>query len=321
MNTLLVDIGDLRNIMVILCYLLLSFIATISIQSYFVRKYLRQSRVQSVLQRCKRFRHTLKRQNSFISLHQFTGKTALIFRRLQLLKVSQFANIAIRLNRAGIRGHRSVIIYLSAKIILPVFTALAVCLYYYVYEVNIFYYKNFFVMIFLSSLSTSAPNLYVSNLTTRRLQSLQRALPDTLDLLVICAEAGLTLDASLNYVIKELYLSAPEMADELSVTSMEINFLPERRSALQNLAQRVDIPNIRAIVAIFIQTEKYGTPLAQSLRYFSEEIRTRIILKAEEKAGRLPAILTIPMIVFILPSLFIVLIGPAIINILSHISK
>jgi tight adherence protein C len=136
-----------------------------------------------------------------------------------------------------------------------------------------------------------------------------------LDLLVICAEAGLSLDAALNRVADEMTASAPALADELALTSVELNFLPERRMALDNFARRADLPAIRGVVNTLIQTEKYGTPLSQSLRVLSAEFREQRMLRAEEKAARLPATLTVPMILFILPTLFIVLVGPAMIDV------
>ncbi|MGD9512350.1 MAG: type II secretion system F family protein, partial [Geminicoccaceae bacterium] len=166
-----------------------------------------------------------------------------------------------------------------------------------------------------------APDLYLRNAAAKRRHALQKALPDGLDLLVICAEAGLSLDAALNRVAEEVAVSAPELADELALTAVELNFLPERRQALANLAKRVDLPAARGVVNTLIQTEKYGTPLAQSLRVLSAEFREQRMLRAEEKAARLPATMTVPMILFILPTLFIVLVGPAMIDVYDNMTK
>jgi tight adherence protein C len=146
---------------------------------------------------------------------------------------------------------------------------------------------------------------------------LKRQLPDGLDLLVICAEAGLSLDAALNRVSRELGLSSPDLADELGLTAVELGFLPNRRQALMNLTKRTNLPPIRGVVNTLVQTERYGTPLAHSLRVLSAEFREERMLKAEEKAAKLPATLTVPMILFILPTLFCVLIGPAIIQVMD----
>ena len=126
--------------------------------------------------------------------------------------------------------------------------------------------------------------------------------------------AGLSLDATLGRVSQEMELACPELADELGLTGLELGFLPDRRKALQNLATRIELPVVRGVVNTLLQAEKYGTPLAQSLRIMSGESRNERIMKAEEKAARLPAMLTVPMIIFTMPPLFVVLIGRAVLN-------
>ena len=163
------------------------------------------------------------------------------------------------------------------------------------------------------------PELWVSNRTKKRQLALSKSLPDGLDLLVICAESGLSLDASLDRVANEIGGASPALAEELSLTSIELGFLPERRQALLNLNRRTNLPQVRGVVNTLMQTEKYGTPLSQSLRVLANEFRDQRLLKAEEKAARLPATLTVPMIVFILPVLFIVLIGPAVIKVMDNL--
>lgn len=149
---------------------------------------------------------------------------------------------------------------------------------------------------------------------------IQRALPDALDLLVICAEAGLSLDAALKRVAEEIGHTCPELGDELGLTAVELGFLPDRRSALHNLTRRCHLASLRGVVNTLQQTEKYGTPLSNALRVLSNEFRHERLMKAEEKAARLPVILTVPMIVFILPALMIVLIGPAAIRTIDAMS-
>ncbi|MCR5876430.1 type II secretion system F family protein [Phenylobacterium sp. J426] len=161
------------------------------------------------------------------------------------------------------------------------------------------------------------PRLLLKNLIQKRQLKIQKGLPDALDLFVICAEAGLSLDAALTRVAREIGASAPELADELGLTAVELGFLPDRREALLGLTRRVPTPQVRGLVNTLVQTEKYGTPLAQALRVLASEFRDTRMMKAEEKAARLPATLTVPMIAFILPPLFVVLIGPAIVQVLS----
>jgi tight adherence protein C len=161
------------------------------------------------------------------------------------------------------------------------------------------------------------PTLMLKNAIQKRRNKIQKGLPDALDLFVICAEAGLSLDAAVTRVGREIGPSAPELSDELGLTAIELGFLPDRREALLNLTHRVETPQIRGLVNTLVQTEKYGTPLAQSLRVLAGEFRDTRMMKAEEKAARLPATLTVPMIAFILPPLFVVLIGPAIVQVMN----
>jgi tight adherence protein C len=137
-------------------------------------------------------------------------------------------------------------------------------------------------------------------------------------MLVICAEAGLATDAALKRVVAETSRKSSVLGDELHQTALELSFMPERRQALENLAERAPVPSVVAFVNTLIQAEKYGTPLARAFKVLSQEQRAERMLRAEEKAGRLPATMTVPMMLFILPALFVVLIGPAILDIMDN---
>jgi len=237
--------------------------------------------------------------------------------RLKLLRGDEARETTDQLAKAGWRSRDAIVIYLGLRLALPFLGAIA----------------GFFALITLAPQATGtqkllgvllagivlgfAPVLGLRQAVKRRQIRLRRQLPDGLDLLVICAEAGLSLDAALTRVAREIGLSAPDLADELGLTAVELGFLPNRRQALMNLAKRTDLPPIRGVVNTLVQTERYGTPLAHSLRVLSAEFREERMLKAEEKAAKLPATLTVPMILFILPTLFIVLMGPAIIQVLA----
>jgi tight adherence protein C len=166
-----------------------------------------------------------------------------------------------------------------------------------------------------------APNLVVNNAAKKRQTAIQKQLPDCLDLFVICAEAGLGLEATFARVAREIAPNGAELADELGLTTIELGFLPNRQDALANLAKRVDLPSVRSLVNTLGQSERYGTPLAQSMRVLADEFRNERLMRAETKAARLPATLTIPMMVFILPPLFVVLIGPAAVQIVAALQK
>jgi tight adherence protein C len=161
------------------------------------------------------------------------------------------------------------------------------------------------------------PEWVVGWVVKKRKEKLDRALPDALDLMVVCTEAGLGLDAAFQRVSGEIGHSHPVLADELMLTSVELNILPRRQEALDNMMHRTGTPAIESVVNTLGQTERYGTPLGQSFRVLASDFREQRMLKAEAKAARLPAILTVPLVVFILPSLFAVLLGPAVIKSLN----
>jgi tight adherence protein C len=214
------------------------------------------------------------------------------------------------------------VIYLFLRLTLPlVFAAVALILIYGLHIITMPPLKTAAILIGATLIGAYGPEIYVKNKIAKRQHELRNGLPDALDLLVICAEAGQSLDAALNRVAREIAKTAPALADELALTSIELGLLPERRKALENLGKRADIPSIRGVINTLAQTEKYGTPLAQSLRILAAEFRNERMMRAETKAARLPAILTVPMIVFILPPLFIVLIGPAILRTIDTLSR
>lgn len=163
-------------------------------------------------------------------------------------------------------------------------------------------------------LGLKLPWFILNKIRKKRYLKIQRALSDTLDLMTVCAEAGLSMPAAMDRVSRELGTVYPEMAEELALTTIEINFYPDRNKALNNLAHRCDIKEVRGIVTVLTQTEKYGTPIAQALRVLASEFRQARMLRAEGKAARLPAVMTVPMILFILPTVFIVIMTPAVIN-------
>lgn len=235
--------------------------------------------------------------------------------RLKLLKTQQADAITLRLAQAGFRSKDALVIYLFAKLALPfVLGAVAVVL---VYVADLWAMSGMmklFVAIAAVVAGAYAPEVFVANIRQKRQQVLQKGLPDALDLLVICTEAGLALDAALTRVARETGPACPELAEELSICAVELGFLPDRRQALDNLSTRTALASIRGVVNALQQTEKYGTPLSLSLRVLSTEFRNDRMMRAEEKAARLPATLTVPLILFILPALFVVLLGPAVIS-------
>ncbi|MFM2130333.1 MAG: hypothetical protein RL477_1879 [Pseudomonadota bacterium] len=238
--------------------------------------------------------------------------------RLRLLQGNKTQDYRDRLATAGLRTREALIAFLFFKLVLPlVFGVAALVL---LGGFNLYGLSPMGqVVASLAAVVVGAfaPDIWIRNLAGKRRKALEKQLPDALDLLVICVEAGLSLDAALKRTAAELGRGAPEMADELSLASVELGFLPERAAALRNLGKRAGLKSLNAVVNALMQTEKFGTPLAQSLRVLAAEFRNQRLLRAEEKAARLPAVLTVPMVIFILPTLFIVLIGPAAISVID----
>lgn len=234
-----------------------------------------------------------------------------VVERLRLLQSSHARKIGEKLMQAGWRGKDAMVLYLFLKFALPMaFGVLAVTFLYVLSVLDVPDMTRLAIALVAVILGAYLPDIFTANAISRRRQKITKAMPDGLDLMVICAEAGLSLDAALERVGRELRQSWPEFADEIGLTSIELGFLPDRGQALQNLAKRVRISGMRGLVNTLAQTERYGTPLAQALRVLSAEMRQVRLMKAEEKAARLPAVLTVPMIIFIMPALFVVLIGP-----------
>jgi tight adherence protein C len=242
----------------------------------------------------------------------------MVVNKLNLIQKSQVGKINRMMINAGYRTKDAIFIFAFFQLVLPVFFLVVAIVASKIEFAHPFAtkWKPLFIL-GMAFLGLKLPSIIVMNARNKRYYEIQKSLSDTLDLMMICAEAGLSLAAALDRVSRELVLAYPEMAEELMLTSIEIGFLPDRKRALQNLAERVDMPEIRGIVGVLIQTEKYGTPIAQALRVLASEFRTARMLRAEQKAARLPAIMTVPMIIFILPTLFIVVLSPALIRV-SH---
>ncbi len=254
-----------------------------------------------------------KKRTSLVRKTDTTDKMKERLDSMKVLQESQLADVQQKLAHAGYRNKELAVFVILARAILPVVLG--------VIGVTVIYLMDFFpdwgAMKRIGALSLmvfggyKGPELFLANKAGKRTKEIQKGLPDALDLLVICAEAGLTVDAAFNRVAKELGRAYPELGDEFALTAIELSFLNERRDAFNNLAYRVDLEAVKGVVTTMVQTERYGTPLASALRVLSAEFRNERMMRAEEKAARLPAIMTVPLILFILPVLFIVILGPA----------
>ena len=254
-----------------------------------------------------------RKRQSLVRRSETTDKMKESLGRMKVLQDSQVKIIQQKLAQAGYRNKELAVFVIFARMVLPVvlgFVAI-VALYWIQMFPDWSSFKKFMAFAALVLAGYKGPELFLKNKANKRSDAIRKGLPDALDLLVICAEAGLTVDAAFNRVAKELGRAYPELGDEFALTAIELSFLTERRQAFENFAYRVELDAIRGVVTTMIQTERYGTPLASALRVLSAEFRNERMMRAEEKAARLPAIMTVPLILFILPVLFIVILGPA----------
>lgn len=275
-------------------------------------------RIQSLNSRQRSLKTSLLAPKSRRRREQSLGFMRELVQKLNLLRTQEAKKISLLLSRAGHRKSDALVVFFFAKLSLPfVFGVLSVLFIYVLPVVQLQETVKWIACLALVIIGSYVPNIFVKNAISKREHQLRKGLPDALDLLIICAEAGQSLDAALKRVSEELGRFFPEIADELMLTSIELGLMAERRTALDNLVARANIPEIRNVVNALAQTEKYGTPLAHTLRVLSAEYRSDRMMRAEEKAARLPAVMTVPMIIFILPPLFVVLIGPAALQVLD----
>lgn len=235
--------------------------------------------------------------------------------KLSLQQLLESPETRLKLAQAGYRGQGPLVTFLFFRLAMPVIV-------FFVALIFLFVMKNFdaaplmkIVIAFgAAGVGFYLPNVYVQNLITKRQQAIGRAFPDALDLLLICVESGMTVEVAFNRVAQEVGSQSVELAEELALTTAELAYLPDRRVALENLGDRTGLDGVKAVVTSLIQSERYGTPLGQSLRVMAAENRDLRMAAAEKKAGALPAQLTVPMIAFFLPVLFVVILGPAVIS-------
>jgi len=254
-----------------------------------------------------------KRRAKLTQKNETTDRMRSLLSSLRVLQEEQLKSAQTKLVQAGIRSKDAAVAVIFARMVLPIVIGggVALAVYAFGWHEDWSAMKKFFLVSGALIGSYKAPDIFVSNKVSKRSDAIRKGLPDALDLLVICAEAGLTVDAAFHRVARELGKAYPELGDEFALTAIELGFLTERRMAFENLSNRVPLDAVRGVVTTMIQTEKYGTPLASALRVLSAEFRNERMMRAEEKAARLPAIMTVPLILFILPVLFVVILGPA----------
>lgn len=296
-----------------LAFALSAFIAVYLVSNAAASHRARMARVRTAAARRGRSR---ARRRGPAGGDDLMGLIKQVVERVNVMRDRRGAQLSRKLAQAGWRSKDAVTLYLFGKLVLPGVAASLVAFYLFVaYQGELGTIVKLGAVVLAGLVGSNLPDLLIKNQTQKRTKEIQKALPDALDLMVICAESGLSLDASFKRVATEMKPASAALADEFGLTLLELRFMPERRVSLENLAKRVPLQGITALVNTLFQTEKFGTPLAQALRVLAGEMRETRMLKAEEKAARLPALMTVPLIIFILPALFVVLLGPAIMDI------
>jgi tight adherence protein C len=238
--------------------------------------------------------------------------------RFNLRNVLESAGTKEKLTQAGYRGQAPLYMFMFFRILMPpIMFAGALFYLFAVSKWGLPPIGKVGVAFVAALIGFYMPDIYVQNVIQKRMQSIMRAFPDALDLLLICIESGMSVEAAFNKVAGEIGTSSVELAEELALTTAELSYLPDRRQAYENLSKRCQHPGVKAVCTSLIQAERYGTPLGTALRVMALENREMRMAEAEKIAASLPAKLTVPMILFFLPSLFIVILGPAAIKLME----
>jgi tight adherence protein C len=285
-----------------------------------------ENRLKSVANRREELR---RRSREAIALkgggtlrHADEGLYKTIVDRLQLSRLLEDPKVVDKLAQAGFRGPQPVSTFYFFRFVMPFVFAVVTA--FYIYVINGFgllAMQKLCIWVAALAIGYYAPNVYISNIAQKRRESIVAAFPDSLDLLLICVESGMSIEAAIQKVGAEVGSSSMELAEELSLLTAELSYLPDRRQAYEGLARRTNHPGIRSVATAMIQAERYGTPLGSALRVMAKENRELRLSAAEKKAAALPAQLTVPMILFFLPVLFVVILGPAIIKIQDVMGK
>jgi len=241
-----------------------------------------------------------------------------VVEKLDLKKYLGEEEAKAMLVQAGYRGQGPQVTFLFFRLVAPIGMFLFALFYLFVLvDTGYSTLMRIAMCVAAAYLGIKLPQLFLRNVITRRQQSVRRAFPDALDLLLICVESGMSIDAAFKRVSQEVGSQSVPLAEELTLTTAELSYLQDRRMAFENLSARTGIDGVKAVCTALIQAERYGTPLSQALRVLAQEIRDQRMSEAEKKAAALPPKLTVPMILFFLPVLFIVIMGPAAIRVME----
>jgi len=264
--------------------------------------------------RAERLAEMANRDRQTAKLRQKTSKGFMqqIVDQLKLRQMFDNNELRDKLKRAGLRGQAPLVTYMFFRVSIPVIV-FAVALFY-LFLLNALSYPpmiKLLIALGAAFVGSYLPNLFIENLAQKRQSSIRVVFPDALDMLLICVQSGMSVEAAFGRVSKEMASQSMELAEEMSLTTAELSYLQDRRQAFDNLGKRTGIPGVKAVTTALIQAERYGTPVGQALRVMAKENRDIRQSEAEKKAAALPPKLTVPMILFFLPVLFVVILGPA----------
>jgi tight adherence protein C len=315
---------NLQNIIIVLATLG-AFLTIIAVAMPFLQtdnygsrlKYLAKRREELQAQQRQKFE---KQQQASLRRRETRsqGLMTQVLNKLNLMEKARSPELRIKMQQAGFRGQGPAIAYVFARLALPFTLACVIAIILFsAKNIDLDPLAKLLICAAAAGLGYVIPDIVVKNTAKKRQEMMIKGFPDALDLIVICVEAGISLEQAFVRVAQEMVDISPILAEEFSITTSELAYLGDRRAALENLAIRTGAEPVKALTTSLIQSEKYGTPLGVALRVLSRENRDDRMARAEQKAGALPAALTVPMILFFLPVLFIVLIGPAIIQVLA----
>ncbi|HVJ35772.1 MAG TPA: type II secretion system F family protein [Terriglobia bacterium] len=314
---------EIENV-IIAASALAAFASVIAVGLPFLRGDRFEARLKAVSERRRELANRRKEAYSTRSKLQLGGGSKwkeLAIRRFRLQNLLEAKALRIQLAQAGRRGQRAVVNFLFTRISMPIGLLIGSLIYTSLVLADRPFAMRMLVVIGATGLGNYLPQIMLRNRIAKRQLKLQRAYPDALDLIVICVESGMSIEAAFTKVTEQMVEGAPEIAEEFGLTTAELAFLNDRRQALDNLAERTGLPAFKSLSTTLQQSEKYGTPVAVGLRVLAKESRDSRMAAAEKKAAALPPKLTVPMILFFLPVLFLVIAGPAVIQVMQTFKK
>lgn len=221
------------------------------------------------------------------------------------------------LRQAGLRSEQHLVNYLASRVVSPLMLSMISFIYVDMFYGDLAWQLRMIIVAAAALFGFMLPSLLVKNMVVRRQQSIKRAWSDALDLMLICVEAGMGIEPALQRVCREIGGASVPLAEELTLTVAELSYLQDRRKAFENLAKRTGMPTVRSVVTSLVQAERYGTPLGTTLRVLAQENRDARMAEAERKAAALPPMLTVPMITFFLPIIFVIIMAPILIKLMG----